>query len=71
MKISEIREMPSAELEKEIGKIRAQLFKFGFHSSKEEMQKAGEIAELRKRVARMKTVQRERTLKAEKESRGG
>ena len=62
MKAQEIRELPDVELESEIDKSRAKLFKFRFHAANEEMQRAGEIRQLRRNIARMKTVLRERLL---------
>ena len=62
MKASEIRDLQREEIDSQIEKVRAQLFKFGFHASNEDMQRAGEIRLLRRDLARLKTVQRERQM---------
>ena len=62
MKASDIRELDRNEIEKEIRKARAELFKFRFQRDSEEMQRAGDIRQLRRHVARLKTVLREREL---------
>ena len=64
MKPSEIRDMATDEIDVQIGKARAKLFKFRFHASNEEMQRAGEIRGLRRGIARFKTVLRERAIAA-------
>ena len=60
MKAEDIRNMPSGEIGLQIEKAREQLFKFRFQSAREEMQRAGEIRQLRKDIARCKTVLSER-----------
>ena len=62
MKTLEIRELPDIEIESEITKARAKLFKFRFHAANEEMQRAGEIRQLRRDIARMLTILRQRQL---------
>ncbi len=66
MKAVDIRGLPREEIEDQIAKIRAKLFKFRFQRENEEMQRAGEIRELRRTIARMKTVLRERELSEDK-----
>ncbi|MBT5738144.1 MAG: 50S ribosomal protein L29 [Planctomycetes bacterium] len=62
MKISEFRQLPDEDLTIEIRKRREGLFKIRFKAANEETQRAGEIREMRKDIARMNTVLRERTL---------
>ena len=62
MKASEIRDLQGSEIQSQIDKVRAQLFKFSFHAANEDMQRAGEIRKLRRDLARLKTVQRERQM---------
>ncbi len=73
MKTTEIRELPDVEIESEIQKAHAKLFKFRFHAANEEMQRAGEIRQLRRDIARMKTILHERRLDKTrgKETAGG
>ncbi|MGE3163355.1 MAG: 50S ribosomal protein L29 [Planctomycetota bacterium] len=63
-KVSELRELGVADLNAEIKKAREKLFKFRFHSKNEDMQRAGDIRSLRRHIARVNTVLRERALKA-------
>ena len=62
MKTNDIRELPDIDIQTEIKKAHAKLFKFRFNSANEEMQRAGEIRTLRRDIARMKTVLRQREL---------
>lgn len=66
MKISEIRELPDTDLNDEIRKHRERLFRIRFNSASEENQRAGEIRKLRRNVARMKSILREREIQATK-----
>ncbi|MEM7261268.1 MAG: 50S ribosomal protein L29 [Planctomycetota bacterium] len=68
MKPSEIRDMPDEEIRNEINKARAELFKFRFHADNQEMQRAGEIRGLRRDIARMKTILRERQIAKSREA---
>lgn len=63
-KASELRELPADDLQLEMKKAREKLFKFRFHAKNEEMQRAGEIRALRRRIARIQTVLRERQLQS-------
>ena len=67
MKISEIRELPDSDIEVQIAKNHAQLFKYRFNAGNDEMQRAGQIRDLKKGIARMKTVLRERKLRSASE----
>ncbi|MFQ5653118.1 MAG: 50S ribosomal protein L29 [Planctomycetota bacterium] len=71
MKASEMRELPAVEIETEIKKRHARIFKFRFNSGNEEMQRAGEIRKLRRDIARLKTVQRERELEGSRGKEAG
>lgn len=66
MKTSEIREFPDADLNDQIREHRERLFKIKFNSASEENQRAGEIRKLRRNVARMKSILREREILASK-----
>lgn len=63
-KVSELRELGHADLQSEIKKAREKLFKFRFHAKNEDMQRAGDIRSLRRHIARVNTVLRERELDA-------
>ena len=66
MKIDEIRDMASDEIDKEIEKAREKLFRARFQAKGKDIDNPGELKRLRKRIARMKTVQRERKLESER-----
>ncbi len=65
MKISEVRQLPDEDLNIEIRKRREGLFKIRFKAANEETQRAGEIREMRRDIARMNTVLRERAMERE------
>ncbi len=76
MKIEELRNLQSEELNAQIKKSHADLFKLRFHSDEQENQRKGDIRKLKAGIARMKTVLRQRQLEAaaatpEKESNNG
>ena len=64
MKFADLRDLPASEINSQLEKIRAKLFKFRLQATSEEMQRAGEIRTLRRDVARLKTVLRQRELGA-------
>jgi len=66
MKISDIRELPDVDIETEIATRRKKLFDHRFRAGQEEKQRAGEIRALKRDIARMLTVQKERKLEAQK-----
>jgi large subunit ribosomal protein L29 len=77
MTIQEIRELPSAELEKEIEKTRAKVFKMRFQGKGKDLENPGEYKALRKEIARIRTILRERQIpslagkRGSAKSRGG
>ena len=60
MTIQEMRELPSAELEKEIEKTRDKVFKMRFQGKGKDHENPGEYKALRKDIARIRTILRER-----------
>ena len=60
MKVSEFRQLPDEDLAMEIKKRHESLFHIRLRAANEEVQRAGEIREMRRDIARMKTVLRER-----------
>ena len=60
MKVSEIRQLPDEDLKIEIRKRQEGLFRIRLKASNEETQRAGDRREMRKDIARMNTVIRER-----------
>ena len=65
MKISEIRKLSNEEIAKEIETAKEELFNLRFNQATGNLEKPSRINELRKQVARMKTVLRERELDGE------
>ena len=62
MKNSELRELTSEELRKKIEEYKEELFNLRFSQATGNLEKPSRIRELRKLVARMKTILREREL---------
>jgi len=62
MKISKIREMSSPDLEKEIGELKTELFKLRFSLATNGLDNPMKIKEVKKDIARVKTVLRQREL---------
>ncbi len=65
MKINEIRELTDEQIIKEIESAKEELFNLRFSQATGSLEKPSRINELRKTVARMKTVLRERKLSEE------
>ena len=63
MKTSDIRKMSKEEIEKQIVKTKEELFNLRLSQATGNLEKPSRIRELRKLVARMKTILRERELK--------
>ena len=62
MKNSEIRELTNEEILKKIEEAKEELFNLRFNAATGNLEKPSRIKELRKLVARMKTILREREL---------
>ena len=63
MKPNKVREMSNVELENELSNLKAQLFKLRFQSATNQLDNPLQIKSVRKDIARVKTVLRERELK--------
>lgn len=63
MKASEIREKTQSELEKELKELKSELFKLRFQLATNQLENPMRIKEVKKSIARVKTVMRERELK--------
>lgn len=62
MKINKINEMSSPELEKELGELKSELFKLRFSLATSGLDNPMKIKEVKKDIARVKTVLRQREL---------
>lgn len=67
MKINKINEMSSPELEKELGELKTELFKLRFSLATNGLDNPMKIKEVKKDIARINTVLRQRELAANKQ----
>ena len=63
MKPNKVREMSNVELESELSNLKAELFKLRFQSATNQLDNPLQIKSVRKDIARIKTILRERELK--------
>ena len=63
MKNSKLKEMSSPELEKELSELKSELFKLKFSLATNGLDNPLKVREVRKNIARIKTILRERELK--------
>jgi large subunit ribosomal protein L29 len=63
MKVNEIRDLTTAEISQKIEETKEELFNLRFQQATGNLEKPSRIRELRKTVAKMKTIIRERELK--------
>ena len=66
MKINKIKEMSSPELEKELAELKTELFKLRFSLATNGLENPLKIKEVRKDIARVKTILRQRELEEAK-----
>ena len=63
MKNNKLKDMSSPELEKELSALKSELFKFRFSLATNGLDNPLKVKEVRKDIARIKTILRERELK--------
>jgi len=61
-KPSELREMNEEQLQAELAQTRQELFRLRFQAATEKLDAPSNLKKLRREVARIKTIQREREL---------
>jgi len=61
MKITELRELSEGELHSKEGELRDQLFKLSFQHSLGQLDNAVKLRNIRKDIARIKTILREKS----------
>jgi large subunit ribosomal protein L29 len=73
MKTTELREMSDEQLTHEVRQAQQELFRLRFQSATERLDAPSSLTKLRRTIARIKTVQREREIAAQrkKETAGG
>lgn len=64
MKAKEIKELTTAEIEQNVKSLKEELFNLRFQLATGQLENTARIREVRKSIARMKTVARERELSA-------
>ena len=63
MKANEIRDKSQAELVKELGELKSELFKLRFQHATNQLENPMKLKDVKKSIARIKTIMRERELK--------
>jgi large subunit ribosomal protein L29 len=66
MKANEIRELTTAEIEQKIKALKEELFNLRFQLATGQLENTARIRQVRKDIARMKTIIREREIAANK-----
>jgi large subunit ribosomal protein L29 len=66
MKAKEIRDLTTAEIEQKIKSLKEELFNLRFQLATGQLENTARIREVRKSIARMKTIIREREIAANK-----
>ncbi|NLO82023.1 MAG: 50S ribosomal protein L29 [Clostridiales bacterium] len=64
MKASELREMTNEELNERVNELKAELFNLRFQLATGQLENPMRIREVKRNIARIKTILRERELKA-------
>ena len=62
MKANEVRKMSAAELEKKLADLKKDLFNLRLQHATNQLENPGRIAEVKKDIARVKTIIREQQL---------
>ena len=68
MKVNEIRNLSTAELDEKVAGLKEELFNLRFQLAAGQLENPMRIREVKKTIARIKTVQREEELKAAKKA---
>ncbi|HLU23923.1 50S ribosomal protein L29 [Lederbergia graminis] len=66
MKANEIRDLTTAEIEQNVKSLKEELFNLRFQLATGQLENTARLREVRKAIARMKTVIRERELEVNK-----
>jgi large subunit ribosomal protein L29 len=66
MKAKEVREKSQDELVKELGELKSELFKLRFQHATNQLENPMKLKDVKKSIARVKTIMRERELKGVK-----
>ena len=66
MKVEEIRKMSGEELSSELASLKEELFKLRFQHATNQLDNPAQIAQVKRDIARVMTIQREKQLAANK-----
>ena len=66
MKVEEIRKMSDEELSSELASLKEELFKHRFQHATNQLDNPAQIAQVKRDIARVMTIQREKQLAANK-----
>ena len=66
MKAKEIRDMNAAEMDQKIAGLKEELFNLRFQIATGQLENPMRISEVKKAIARIKTIQRETEIKAQR-----
>ncbi len=66
MKVEEIRKMSDEELSSELASLKEELFKLRFQLATNQLDNTAQIAQVKRDIARVMTIQREKQLAANK-----
>ena len=66
MKVEEIRKMSDEELSSELASLKEELFKLSFQHATNQLDNPAQIAQVKRDIARVMTIQREKQLAANK-----
>ena len=69
MRPDEIRELADADIERTIEELRDELFQLRLRSTYEEIENPMRIRQVRRDIARLKTIKRERELQAARDAK--
>ena len=67
MKVNEIRDLTTDELENKLSDLKEELFNLRFQKAMNQLENPLQIVSVKKTIARIKTIVRERELKGENE----
>jgi len=69
MRTDEIRELGDADIERTIEELKDELFQLRLRSAYEEIENPMKIRQVRRDIARLKTIKRERELQAARDAK--
>ncbi len=68
MKLSQLREKSQEELLQEVQELSQELFKLRFKHATHQLEDSSQLREVKRNIARVKTILRERELEAERKA---